>query len=70
MYQMMARNFEDKMALLNTILLMYVMNTENVQQDSGEVYLPDDSRNFEDKMPQNVLPNTIYSRDKIDVLHL
>ena len=30
------------------------MNTENVEQDSGEqtqIYLPDDGRNFEDKTP-------------------
>ena len=49
------------------------MNTENVQQDGGEetqIFLPDDGRNFEDKTPGNVLPNTIYSRDKHDVLQL
>ena len=61
---MTARNFEDK---------THGMNTENVQQDGGEethIYLPDDSRNFEDKTPWNVLPNTIYSRNKNDMLHL
>ena len=49
------------------------MNTEKVRRDGGEetqIYLPDDGRNFEDKMPWNVLPNTIYSRNKNDVLHL
>ena len=43
---MTARNFED--------LKTHGMNTENVQQDGGEetqIYLPDDGRNFEDKMP-------------------
>ena len=52
----------------------HVMNTENVQQDGGEetqiIYLPDDGRNFEDKTPGNVLPNTINSRNKHDVLQL
>ena len=49
------------------------MNTENVQQDGGketQIYLPDDGRYFEDKKPGNVLPNTIYSRNKHDVLQL
>ena len=48
------------------------MNTENVQQDGREetqIYLPDDGRNFEDKTKHNLLPNTIYSQNKSDVLH-
>ena len=51
----------------------HVMNTENVQQDGGEetqIFLPDDGRNFEDNTPGNLLPNTIYSRNKHDVLQL
>ena len=50
------------------------MNTETAQQGGGEetqIYLPGDGRNFEDKTPWNVLPNTIYSQNKNDVsLHL
>ena len=49
------------------------MNTENVQQDGGEetqIFLPDDGRNFEDETPGNILPNTIYSRNRHDVLQL
>ena len=50
------------------------MSTENIQQDGGEetqIYLPEDAiRNFEDKTPWNVLLSTIYSQNKIDVLHL
>ena len=34
------------------------------------IFLPDDGWNFEDKTPGNVLPNTIYSRNKHDVLQL
>ena len=54
------------------ILKTHGMNTENIQQDGGEetqIYLSDDGRNFEDKTPWNVLPNTIYSWNK-NVLHL
>ena len=45
------------------------MNTENVRQDGGEetqiyIYLPDDGRNFKDKIPRNVLLNKIYSHNK------
>ena len=49
---MAARNFEDKTAFIQTHFT-HVINTKNVQQDSGEetqIYLPDDGiRNFEDK---------------------
>ena len=51
---MAARNFEDKTAFIQTHFT-HVINTKNVQQDSGEetqIYLPDDGiRNFEDKTP-------------------
>ena len=69
---MTARNFEEKNGITKHNFI-HVMNTENVQQDGGEetqIFLPDDGRNFEDKTPGNVLPNTIYSRDKHDVLQL
>ena len=54
--------------------LTHVMSTENIQQDGGEetqIHIPDDGiRNFEDKTSWNFPPNTIYSRNKNDVLHL
>ena len=48
------------------------MNTENVQEDGREEtkkYFGQDGRNFDDKTPWNVLPNTIYSQNK-NVLNL
>ena len=68
---MMARNFEDKTALLNTISLHneYCQRTAGRRRGNTVKYIYWMTAGFL-KTKRNGPPNTIYSRNKSDVLHL